>query len=264
MIVLVTGASGGLGSVLAQTLTAKGMTVFGTSRNVTAADKVLPYTLLSMQVDDDESIAKCINQIVEREGRLDVLINCVNEMIIGSIEEQTVEEVASVYRTNVFGMLRVCQQVIPVMRKQGKGVIVNMSSLGGLLAVPYMSAYTSSKFALEAMSEAMYHELKSDNIEVVIMQPVAMNMDRPDTGGHLQVVSGAAESSPSFNMLKKMSADTAASKLTPQHVADKIHQVIMQDKKPLRVPMDKARAISILKRIAPQSLINKIVGGLLK
>ena len=263
MIVLVIGASGGLGSVVAETLARKNMTVYGTSRNPGLSDSALPYTPLHMQIDNDDSIAECINQVVAREGRVDVLINCVNQMIIGGIEEQTVDEVASVYQTNVFGMLRVCQHVIPVMRKQGKGVIVNMSSLGGLLAVPYMSAYTSSKFALEAMSEAMYHELKSDNIEVVIMQPVAMHMDRPDTGGHLQVVKGAQKSSRSYQMLKRMSADTAASKLTPQQVADKIHQIISSDKKPLRVPMDKAKAISVLKRFAPQSMINKIVGSLI-
>jgi len=84
--------------------------------------------------------------------------------------------------------MRLCKQIVPVMKRQGGGTIVNMSSLGGLIAVPYMSSYTSAKFALEAFSEALYQEMKPHNISVVIMQPVAMNMDRPATGHHLRTV----------------------------------------------------------------------------
>jgi short-subunit dehydrogenase len=185
-------------------------------------------------------------------------------MVIGSVEEQSVEEVKSLYDTNVFGVMRVCQRVIPAMREQGGGTIVNMSSLGGLIAVPYMSAYTSAKFALEAFSEALYHEVKAEGIDVVIMQPVAMHMDRPATGGHLRLVDGVEAGSRSHAMLKRMTADTAASKLTPEKVALKVYQVICLDKKPLRVPMDKAKLLTLVKRLAPQSLIDKLVGGLLK
>jgi short-subunit dehydrogenase len=138
-----------------------------------------------------------------------------------------------------------------------------MSSLGGLLAVPYMGAYTSAKFALEAMSEALYHEVKADGIHVVIMQPVAMHMDRPATGAHLHVVAGAAPGSRSHAMLERMTRDTAASKLTPERVSEKIHAVLTAKKKPLRVPMDKAKGLSVLKRLAPQALIDRLIAGLL-
>ena len=264
MIVLVTGASGGFGKVLGATLAHRGMTVYGTMRSPSGGAADYGFPMLPMEVTDPSSVEKCVSELLEREGRIDVVVNCVNQMIIGSVEEESVEEVKALYDTNVFGVMRVCKQVIPVMRKQGGGTIVNMSSLGGLIAVPHMSAYTSAKFALEAFSEALYHEVKPHGIDVVIMQPVAMHMDRPATGGHLRLVENVTPESSSHRMLSRMTRDTAASKLTPEIVADKVHRVITSDKKPLRVPMDRARAVGLIKRLAPQSVIDRMVAGLLK
>jgi len=263
MVVLITGVTGGLGEVLGRMALEKGMTVYGTSRNPAGRAAQFPFPLLQVDVTRDDSVAACIDALVEKEGRIDVLVNCVNEMFIGSVLEATVDEVAGLYDTNVFGVMRLCRQVVPVMQRQGRGTIVNMSSLGGLLAVPYMSAYTSAKFALEAFSEALYHEMKPHNIDVVIMQPVAMHMDRPATGHHLRLVDNVAENSLSHKMVRRMAKDTAASKLTPQMVSARILDVIGLQRKPLRVPMDKARGLSIIKRVAPQSLIDKLIGGLL-
>ncbi|MDJ0867586.1 MAG: SDR family oxidoreductase [Myxococcota bacterium] len=264
MIVLITGASGGFGAVLGATLVDAGMTVYGTMRHPESRESKHPFPMLPMEVTDAGSVEKCVNEVLQREGRIDVVVNCVNQMVIGSVEEQTVEEVRALYDTNVFGVMRVCQQVLPAMRKQGRGTIVNMSSLGGLLAVPYMSAYTSAKFALEAFSEALYHEVRTAGIDVVIMQPVAMHMDRPASGSHLRTVAGVAPDSFSHRMMSRMAKDTAASKLTPQAVAEKVRQVITSEKKPLRVPLDRAKPLTLVKRLAPQSVIDRLIGGLLR
>ncbi len=264
MVVLITGASGGLGKVLGSTLVDKGMAVYGTMRSLEGREQDFPFTTLPMEVTDPDSVETCVNRVLDREGRIDVLINCVNEMIIGSVEEASVEEVRSLYDTNVFGTLRVCKQVIPAMRKQGQGIIVNMSSLGGLLAVPYMSAYTSAKFALEALSEALYHEMRPHGIDVVIMQPVAMKMDRPAVGAHLRTVKEVTSDSFSHKMVARMARDTAASKLTPEAVANKIYTVITSKKRPLRVPMDRAKAVTVIKRLAPQSVIDRMIAGLMR
>ena len=264
MIVLITGASGGLGRVLGRTLVEKGMTVYGTMRNPAAAGSDSGFAMLPMEVTDASSVEKCVEEVLQREGRIDVLINCVNQLIIGSVEEETIEEVQSLYDTNVFGVMRVCKQVIPVMRRQGAGTIVNMSSLGGLLAVPFMSAYTSAKFALEAFSEALYHEMKPHGIDVVIMQPVAMHMDRPATGSHLKTVEKVGPDSFSHGVVEQMARDTAASRLTPEKVAEKICSVIESDRKPLRVPMDRARGVGLVKRLAPQSVIDRLIAGFLR
>ncbi|MBT8113871.1 MAG: SDR family NAD(P)-dependent oxidoreductase [Arenicella sp.] len=263
MIVLIAGVSGGLGNVLANTLLQNGMTVYGTVRDVDDCAADYNYSLLPMEITDQQSVQNAVDQVVKDEGRLDVVINCVNRMFIGSTEEETVDEVAGLYDINVFGALRIFKAALPVMRNQGSGTLISMSSLGGLLAVPYMGAYTSAKFALEALSEALYHEIREDGIEMVIMQPVAMNMERSADSSHLHVVSNAAPDSFSHKMLKGMERDTAASKLTPEKVAEKICEIILSGKKPLRVPMDKAKPVGLLKRLAPQALINKVIDGLM-
>ena len=264
MIVLIPGASGGFGAVLGELLASEGLTVYGTCRNPGAAAADTPFTMLPMEIGNDESVAACVAEVLEREGRIDVVVNCVNEMMIGSVEEQTVEEVRALYDTNVFGVIQICKQVIPAMRRQGAGTIVNMSSLGGIVAVPHMSAYTSAKFALEAFSEALYHEMKPHGIDVVIMQPVAMRMDRPALGSHLRTGAHVGENSSSHKMVARMAADTEASGLTPEAVAEKIYQVITRRRKPLRVPMDRARALSVVKRLAPQAVIDRLIAGLLR
>ena len=263
MVVLIAGASGGFGSVLAETLVNEGMSVYGTCRNPAGVEPAPAFPLLAMEVTDDASVKAAVAELVAREGRIDVVVNCVNEMMIGTVEEQTAEEVKHLYDTNVFGAQRLARAVLPVMRRQGSGLIVSMSSLGGLLAVPTMSAYTSAKAALEAWSEALHHELRGTGIDVVIMQPVAMHMDRPATGSHLHTVKDVAEGSRSLKMVKRMAADTAASKLTPEIVARRVHRVITSAKRPLRVPMDRAVPLSIVKRLAPQTLIDRMIAGLL-
>jgi short-subunit dehydrogenase len=264
MVVLITGASGGFGRVLGAALSARGMRVYGTMRDPSRALHPPRFDMLPMEITDSRSVEACVEELLRREGRIDVLVNCANQMVIGTVEETSVEEVQALYDTNVFGMLRVCKQVIPAMRAQAGGTIVNMSSLGGLVAVPTMSAYTSAKFALEALSEAMYHELRPHGIDVVIMQPVAMAMERPATGAHLRLVEAVPAGSPSHKMLERMARDTATSRLTPEQVAEKVYQVITRDRKPLRVPMDRARVLGWVKALAPQPILDRMIGGLLK
>ncbi|MGB5810431.1 MAG: SDR family oxidoreductase [Polyangiales bacterium] len=264
MIVLITGASGGLGPVLGRTLTEKGMRVYGTMRNPPSDGGNYPFEVLPMEISDSDSVARCVSTVMEKEGRIDVLINCVNRMIIGSVEEQTVEDVRRVLDTNVLGALRVCKEVIPAMKQQGSGTIVQMSSAAGFVAVPYMSAYSASKFAVEAFSEAMYHELKPSNVDVVLMEPVAMAMDRGDTGSHLELVDGVRSGSTSQKVLARMAKDTAASGLSPQAVSDRIYEVITSRKKPLRVPMDRAKTLTAVRKLAPQFVIDKLIADFVK
>jgi short-subunit dehydrogenase len=264
MVILIPGASGGFGRVLAEHLASEGHTVYGTMRDPSRLEGEASFPMLAMEITDAASVEACVGEVLKREGCIDVLVNCVNRMIIGGFEEQSVEDVKALYDTNVFGVVRMCQAVLPAMREQGGGTIVNMSPLGGLLAVPTMSAYTSAKFALEALSEALYHEVKSDGIDVVIMEPVAMAMDRPGLGSHLELVAGVTPDSKSHKMLARMEKDTAASGLTPQAVAEKIADVIRREKKPLRVPMDRAKALTWVRSLAPQGVIDRLIGGLLQ
>ena len=261
MIVLVTGATGGFGQVLTATLTAAGHTVYGTSRNPDSVSSNVP--LLPLDVASQESANSCIDAVIAKEGSLDVVINCVNELVIAATDEQDWDEVKDLYDTNVFGAMRVCKAALRHFRPKNRGLIINMSSMGGLLAVPYMGAYTSSKFALEAMSEALFHELRHTDIDVVIMQPVAMAIDRPATGAHLRLGREVTDDSFSHKVVGIMTEDSQTSKLTPQMVAEKIVAVINTKKRPLRVPMDRAAVLGKVKRVLPQAGINKLIDGLL-
>lgn len=124
-MVLITGASGGLGSVLGASLAEGGFTVYGTMRDPRRSAPDAPFPMLPMEITDTASVDACLQEVVRREGRLDAVVNCVNQMLIGTVEEQTLEEVRSLYETNVFGVLRVCKAALPVMRRQGGGTIVN-------------------------------------------------------------------------------------------------------------------------------------------
>ena len=261
MIILVTGATGGFGQILTATLCDAGHTVYGTSRNPENSNANVP--LLALDVASQLSANACVDAVVEKEGGLDVVINCVNELVIAATDEQDWDEVNDLFNTNVFGAMRVCQAALSHFNAKNSGLIINMSSMGGLLAVPYMGAYTSSKFALEAMSEALYHELRNTEIDVVIMQPVAMAMDRPATGAHLRLGRQVKSDSFSHKVVGVMAQDSQISKLTPQMVAEKIVSVINMKQRPLRVPMDRAAVLGKVKRLLPQAGINKLIDGLL-
>jgi short-subunit dehydrogenase len=264
MVILITGVTGGLGGVLGKKLLEQGHTVYGAARRVEGKEADYPFPLVPMDVKDEQSVETCFNSVKEKEGRIDVLINCINEMFIGGLEEFTIDEVKGAYDTNVFGCMRQAKKIVPIMREQGGGLFMTLSSAGGLLGVPFMSTYTSSKVATEYFCEALRHEVRDDNIEVVIMQPVAMRMDRGDTGDHLRLVDNVKEGSFSHRMVKMMSRDTAKSNLTPEIVSDKIVEVLAMDKKPVRVPMDRAKKITMLKRLAPQSMVEKAVMDIIK
>ena len=133
-----------------------------------------------------------------------------------------------------------------------------------MLAVPYMGAYTAAKFALEAMTEALYHEVRDEGIRVAIMQPSAMHMERPAQGVHLRIGKNVAEDSFSHKVVQMMVRDTLKSTLTPEQVSAKIYAVIRGKVTSLRVPMHRAAVLSKLKRLLPQRAIDGLISNLMK
>lgn len=133
--ILVCGASGGLGSVVASYLQAQGCHVFGTMREPPAVAQH-PFPMIPLDVTCDESASACVQQVVEQAGSLDVIINCCNDMTLGSVQDTSMAEMATMFDINVLGAMRMCKAALAPMRAQGHGTIINMSSLGGVLAVP--------------------------------------------------------------------------------------------------------------------------------
>lgn len=169
-IVLVTGASSGIGRSCWEYLAGKGMTVYGASRSLSTG-KVGTFNSLRMDVTEDASVNAAIQQIYENHGRIDVVINNAGNGIAGAIEETTPQEAMAQLDTNFFGVHRVCRAVLPIMRQQRGGVIINVSSLAGLLAVPFQAFYSASKFAMEGLTEALRMEVKPFGIRVALIEP---------------------------------------------------------------------------------------------
>ncbi len=171
-VVLITGASSGLGLVTAQYLAQQGHRVFGTSRNPAQA-QADGFTLLPLDVRSAESIQACLQMIIAQAGRLDVLIN--NAGFIGpaaASEELSLEQLKALFETNFFGVVQMTNAVLPLFRQQGSGRIINVSSAAGLLAAPpFFGAYSASKHALEAYTEGLRYEVRPLNIHVSLIEP---------------------------------------------------------------------------------------------
>lgn len=172
-VVLVTGASSGLGKDVATLMARRGYRVFGTSRNPSGAESHW-YTMLALDVRSDESVDDCVRDILRQSGTIDVLINNAGFELAGAIEETSLEEAQSQFETNFFGIVRMVKAVLPAMRRQRSGHIINIGSLAGLLGVPFHGFYSASKFALEGYTETLRHEVRPFNIHVSIIEPSFM------------------------------------------------------------------------------------------
>jgi NAD(P)-dependent dehydrogenase (short-subunit alcohol dehydrogenase family) len=169
-VVLITGASSGVGQSTARLLSERNYHVFGTSRHPATAGPARTVEMLPLDVRADDSARACVEAVVHRTGRIDVLINNAGYELAGAVEELTLEEVSAQFETNFFGVVRMVDAVLPLMRRQKSGHIINVGSLSGLSAIPFLGAYSASKFALEGYTEALRHEVKPFNIHVSLTE----------------------------------------------------------------------------------------------
>lgn len=168
--VLVTGASSGIGAAIAQLFHRRGFMVFGTSRSA-APGSVQEFPVVKLDVNSDSSAKACVEEVLARTGRLDVLVNNAGFALGGAIEETSMEEAKEQFETNFFGVARMVKAVLPKMREERSGRILTIGSLAGLLAIPYNAFYASTKFALEGYMEALWHELRPFGIGVSLIEP---------------------------------------------------------------------------------------------
>ena len=170
-VILVTGATRGLGHALAVELAGRGHTVYGTGRSRPDEKTDSPFHPLVMDVNNDASVESGTKQVLDREGRIDVLVNNAGVSLSGPVEETPLDKARSVFETNYFGTVRTIQAVLPAMRKQGSGTIVNVASAAGKIGIPFQAHYAASKFAVEGLTEALCHELLSQGIRVLLIEP---------------------------------------------------------------------------------------------
>src|SRR5256714_15019148 len=156
-VALVTGASSGIGEAAAHELLGAGFTVYGTSRQAAAEENRDGIVFLRLDVTSDESVAFVVREVLERSGRIDVLVNNAGVGIAGAAEESSIEQARALFETNVFGSIRMTRAVLPHMREQGRGRIINVSSVLGLLPAPFMALYAATKHAIDGYSESLGH-----------------------------------------------------------------------------------------------------------
>ena len=178
-VAVVTGSSSGIGLEISSMLARNGFKTYATMRNLTKSSELqaiadnekLPLKISQLDVADDKSVNDAIQSIFDESNRIDVLVNNAGYGLTGALEDLTMDEIKSQYETNVFGLIRTTQSVIPIMRKQKSGTIVNISSGLGRFGIAASSAYVSSKFAVEGLSEAMSYELEPFGIRTIIIEP---------------------------------------------------------------------------------------------
>ena len=168
-IILVTGASSGIGRACAECLHAEAHIVYGTSR--TLARAATPWRMIELDVTNDASVARAIALILSEQGRIDVVVNNAGVVYAGAVEDTSIDEAQHQLDVNFFGALRVCKAVLPAMRAQKSGIIFNVSSLAGRLGLPFQGLYSASKFALEGLTESLRPEVAPFGIEVVLIEP---------------------------------------------------------------------------------------------
>lgn len=254
-VALVTGASTGIGHATAKALQNAGFRVFGTSRRA-VAERSDGVTMLTCDVTDDASVAKLVDDVLAEAGRIDLLVNNAGVGLLGGAEESSTVQAQALFDVNVFGVLRVTNAVLPTMRRQGTGRIVNLSSVLGLIPAPYSALYASTKHAIEGYSESLDHELRPLGIRVVLVEPAYTrtsfeeNLARPD---QLLEIYDAARFGMDVILRKAMETGDA-----PEIVAGTVLKAATDSVPRRRYAAGKmARQVSFLRRFVPASAFDK-------
>jgi NAD(P)-dependent dehydrogenase (short-subunit alcohol dehydrogenase family) len=254
-VAIVTGASSGIGRATAEALGRAGFTVFGTSRR-TASDAPSQVTMLTCDVTDDALVNSVVATVLSRAGRIDVLVNNAGIGLLGGAEESSIRQVQALFDVNLYGAMRMTNAVLPAMRKQGNGRIVNIGSVLGLIPAPYSAHYSATKHALEGYSESLDHETRAFNIRVSIIEPAytqssfEQNALKPDSmlAEYDRVRTDVSAS------LKQFMATADL----PQVVADGVLRAATDARPQRRYAVGKtARTVSMLRRFVPAEAFDK-------
>ncbi len=223
-VVFITGASSGIGKSIGEFLLSKGYTVYGTSRN---PDKILNsrFPLIALDVRNTESIKEAISKVIGISGRIDVLINNAGVGITGPLEEIPSEEILNNFNTNLFGPIEVMKAVLPHMRKQRSGLIINITSIAGYMGLPYRSVYSASKGALEIISEAVRMEVKNFGIDITTIAPGDFATDIASRRYHAPAVVNSAYEKSYSDILRTMDSHVASGS-NPNEIAEAVYKII--------------------------------------
>jgi NAD(P)-dependent dehydrogenase (short-subunit alcohol dehydrogenase family) len=254
-IALVTGASSGIGEATAQGLALAGYKVYGTSRHSVQSGQ-RSFAMLPLDVTSDESVEAAVRELIRLEGRIDLLVNNAGFGVApAGAEESSIEQAKAIFETNFFGLIRMTRAVVPHMRRQGNGRIINIGSVLGFLPMPYGALYAATKHAVEGYSESLDHELRTRGIRVSVIEP-AYTKTQFDTN-FLAPDSKLDEYREVRALLDKVLKEVMATADEPSVVADVVLQAAMAVRPKLRYTAGGlANRLRLLRRFAPARLVD--------
>ncbi|GLH73440.1 short-chain dehydrogenase/reductase [Geothrix limicola] len=248
-VVVITGVSSGIGRITAFALARRGCQVFGTVRNTANVNPLPGIELIEMDVRDEKSVQQGIQAIIAQAKRIDVLVNSAGVALLGATEETSVAEAQALFDTNVFGILRTTQAVLPHMREQRSGRIVNISSVLGFLPAPYMGLYSASKHAVEGLSETLDHEVRQFGIRVALVEPsftkTNLDINAPQAASKIQAYDNER------NIVSQAIQKNVHKAPEPNGVADTIVEAALGAWKMRRTPKGEATLLRRLRRFMP-------------
>lgn len=258
-VVLITGGSSGLGKSIGEFLHKKGFVVYGTSRN---PEKVMNsiFPLIALDVRNTESIQLAVAKIIKISGRLDVVINNAGVGITGPLEEIPMEEIKNNFETNFFGPIEVMKAVLPQMRQQKSGLIINITSIAAYMGLPYRSVYSASKGALQLITEALRMEVKQFGIEITNVAPGDFATNIASGRFHAPVIKGSAYEKVYGDTLAAMNKHVDAGS-NPNEMAEAVYK-IMQQKSPkvyYKVGIFMQKFSIVLKRALPDKMYERML-----
>ena len=258
-VVLITGGSSGIGKSVGEYLTQKGFIVYGTSRNPALVTNHL-FRLIALDVNKKETILKAIDEIITSEGRIDILINNAGMGITGAIEETPTDEMRNVFETNFFGTIEMMKAVLPQMRKQQSGLIINVTSIAGYMGLPFRGIYSATKGALEIVTEAIRMEVKGFGIEVCNVAPGDFATNIASGRFHTPIFEDSPYKENYQNNLDLMDVHVDSGS-NPIQMAEAIFKIINTQKPEIHYKVgDFMQKFSILlKRILPDKVYEKLL-----
>ncbi len=252
---LVTGVSSGIGREIAQLLAERGARVFGTVRNPESAGSIRGVELVRMDVTDDSSVSEAVQSIVQNAGPVHFLINNAGYSFMGALEETSVEEARQQFETNLFGVLRVTNAVLPGMRQLGDARIVNISSVLGFLPAPYLGIYAASKHALEEYTETLDHEIRQFGVRALLVEPAYTRTNLSGNTKSARVTLDAyADERTRVTAATLQNIERGDD---PRLVAEAVWNALTAKSPRLRYPVGKAVALSRLRRFVPAGMFDK-------
>ncbi len=259
-VVLITGGSSGIGKSIGQYLQTKGFTVYGTTRNLRNKLDFTSFELLEIEVCDAISVQKAIQIIVDKEGRLDVVVNNAGIGITGPIEETPHEEILKAFDTNFNGYLHVIKAVLPQMRAQGQGLIINITSIAGYMGLPYRGIYSATKGAIELITEALRMETKGFGVHITNLAPGDFTTNIATGRYHAPVLEDSPYKSHYGSTLKQINDDVNSGG-DPIQVAKMVLKIIQTKKPKVRYKVGSfTQKLSLfLKNTLPDTIYEKLL-----